>query len=169
MEELAFRIRPAERGDEAKLRQVIKCTLAHPDGRGRREGYAAAAQRNELLVLERYEPREKTWEIDGFIEWHMRVDDTLTIRDAGSVGDGPHAGVIKHLLNELLRSLNPVEATVKIRRDATAWNELFREVPGFYVEGSEYRRPHWYVVWKYSRELAEKEARRTRRARGRMR
>ncbi|HEY8478147.1 MAG TPA: hypothetical protein VIN09_14900, partial [Chloroflexota bacterium] len=86
MEELGYRIRPATPEDNAVLRQQIRFTMAHPDGRGRRDSYVGAAQRNELLLLERYNPREKQWEIAGFVEWHMRVDDTLTIRDAGTVG-----------------------------------------------------------------------------------
>lgn len=166
-EELAYRIRAAEPADEPQLKAAIGSTLAHPEGKGRRAGYRAAAQRGELLVLEQSDPRTGEWKISGFVEYHVRVDDTLTIKDAGSASERPHAAVFKHLLNELLRSAAPQAATVKVRSDATEWLELLLSIPGFYVEGKEYRRPHYYAILRWSPELAARAARRP--ARGRRR
>ena len=101
MDELAYRIRAAEPDDLAAVRNAIKVSLAHPEGRGRGPAFRTALQRNELLLLERYDAREKNWVIGGFVEFHMRVDDTLTLRDLGTIGDTPHAGVAKHLIGEL--------------------------------------------------------------------
>ena len=154
MDELAFRIRSAEPDDAKKLRGVPKITLTHPDGQGRSESYRSAIDRNELLLLERYDPREKDWAIGGFVDYHMRVDDTLTIRDIGTVGETLHAGIVRNLLDELLRSAAPVSATVKVRQDAEAWNEIFRNTPGFELAGREYRRPYYYLIWEWSRERA---------------
>jgi len=166
VDELAFRIRSAEPDDLQSL-SAVKVSLAHPEGRGRSAGLRTAQQRDELLVLERYDPREKTWVIGGYIEWHMRVDDTLTLRDVGSIGETPHAGIVKHLLGELLRSLSPLGATCVVRRDADVWNEMLEGIPGFFVEGPpEYRRPHYYNIWKWSPELA-REAQRLSRGGGR--
>ncbi len=93
--------------------------------------------------------------IGGYVEWHMRVDDTLTLRDVGTVGETPHAGVAKHLIGELLQQLSPVSGTCVVRRDADAWNEILGSIPGFFVDGPpEYRRPHYYNIWKWSPELA---------------
>ena len=167
MAELAFRIRPAEPEDLKALAE-IRVSLAHPEGRTRSSGLRTALQRGELLVLERSDPRECTWVIGGFIEWHMRVDDTLTLRDVGSVGETPHAGIVKHLIGELLRSLSPVAATCVVRRDAAVWNEILASIPGFFIDGPpEYRRPHYYNIWKWSPELARRAARESRRGRGR--
>jgi hypothetical protein len=84
----------------------------------------------------------------------MRVDDWLVLRDAGSVGDTPHPAIIKHLIDELLRSLAPVGVIAKMRRDATVWNDLLGSIPAFELVGSEYRRPHWINVWEWTRERA---------------
>lgn len=84
----------------------------------------------------------------------MRVDDVLTIRDAGTETLPPHPGMVKQLVLELLRSLSPVEAIVKVRRDAADWNEILESIAGFTVEGSEYRRPHWINIWKWTRQAA---------------
>lgn len=169
MRELAYRIRTAEPQDVDAIRANIKYTMANPEGKARREGYRAAAQRGELLVLERYDPREDAWRIAGIVEFHFRVDETLTIRDVGAEGKEPHSGIVKQLLQELLRSLNPASATAKVRADLTAWNAIFESIPGFYRESSEYRRPHWYNVWIWSRELAERLAGRAARGRPRRR
>jgi len=158
--ELAFRIRAAEPDDLPALRGAANISLAHPEGRGRSASFRTAQQRNELLLLERYDTRERAWVIGGFVEWHMRVDDTLTLRDVGSIGDTPHAGIVKHLIDELLRSLSPESATCVVRRDLEPWNEILAGIPGFFVEGPpEYRRPHYYNIWKWSPQLA-REARR---------
>ena len=158
--ELAFRIRAAEPDDLATLRSLVNVSLALPEGRSRSASLRTAQQRNELLLLERYDTRERAWVIGGFIEWHMRVDDTLTLRDVGSVGDTPHAGIVKHLIDELLRSVSPVGGTTVVRRDADVWNDILDSIPGFAVDGPpEYRRPHYFNIWKWSPDLA-REARR---------
>ena len=166
MAELAFRIRSAQPAGRAALTEV-RVRLAQPDGRKGSAGLRRALQRRELLVLGRSGPRESTWAIGGFIAWHMRVDDTLTLRDVGSVGETPHAGIVKHLIGELLRSLSPGAATCVVRRDVTVWNEILASIPGFFVDGPpEYRRPHYYNIWKWSPELARQAARDSRRGRG---
>lgn len=154
-----FRIRPAGEADGAVLRSVIGSTLTHPEGKGRRAGYAAAIQRDELLVLERFDTHTKRWESCAFVEWHIRVDDVLTVRDAGTEGASPHPGMIKQLFLELLRSLNPSEAIIKVRSDATAWNEILGEIAGFVVEGTEYSRPHWFNIWRWTRQAAGRQIR----------
>jgi ribosomal protein S18 acetylase RimI-like enzyme len=166
MDELAYRIRSAEPDDLTAIRSTITVSLAHPEGRGRGTSLRTALQRNELLVLERYDAREKDWLIGGFVEFHLRVDDTLTLKDLGTVGEAPHAGVAKHLLNELFNQLRPVSATCVVRRDAQPWNEILASIPGFAVDGPpEYRRPHYYNIWKWSPELA-RQAQRAARPRG---
>ncbi|MBI4491886.1 MAG: hypothetical protein HY690_03730 [Chloroflexi bacterium] len=163
MDELAYRMRAAEPGDEPQLKQAIGITMARPDGK--RTAYRAAAQRGEVLVLEQYDTREHRWNIVGFVEYHVRVDDTVTIKDAGSIGETPHSAIIKHLFNEALGSAGAREATAKVRSDATAWNELLGSIPGFYQEGKEYSRPHYYLIWRWSPELAAQQARRKQRGR----
>lgn len=154
-DELAYRIRAAEPDDLATVRGAISVSLTHPEGRGRGTSLRTAQQRNELLLLERYDTREKDWVLGGYVEYHLRVDDTLTLRDLGTPGETPHAGVAKHLIGELFKQLGPVSATCVVRRDAEVWNELLGSIPGFFVEGPpEYRRPHYYNIWKWSPELA---------------
>jgi len=134
------------------VREISAKTLAHPDGRTRRDGYASAAQREELLLLERYDNRSHDWRVCAFAEWHIRVDDVLTIRDLGTEGDTPHTSMVKQLFNELIHSLLPIEVGMKVRADAAEWNEIIGSIAGFLLEGSEYRRPHWINVWKWTRE-----------------
>jgi len=148
MQELAYRIRAAEPADAAALRAAIVSTLAHPDASGKRAGYKGAAERGELLLLERNVA--KVWRIEAFAEYHLRLDDSLTIRDIGSAGDPPNAAAVKYLLRNLLQTSRAVGATVKVRQDATAWIEILEDIPGFAVEGREYRRPHYIVIWQWS-------------------
>lgn len=160
MEDLAYRIRTAEPEDDAELRRSIGVTISHPDGKGRRASFRSAIQRGEVLVLEHYETREHAWTIVGFVEYHVRVDDNVTIKDAGSSGDSPRAAVIKQLVAELLRSSAARGAMAKVRSDASEWNELLGSIPGFLLEGKEYRRPHYYAIWEWSPERARQESRR---------
>jgi hypothetical protein len=154
-QELSYRIRTATSEDLAGLRLISGATLSHPEGKGRREAYKAAIEREELLVLERLDPRQRDWHISAFVDFHMRVDDVLTIHDIGTEGDTPHSGMVKQLVNELLSSLSPIEAGLKVRRDVTEWNEIIASIPAFELEGQpEYRRPHWINVWKWTREGA---------------
>ena len=141
------------------MRAIAASTLSHPEGKGRREGYQSAIQREELIVLERYEPKVRDWRVAAFVEFHIRVDDILTIRDMGTEGEIPHSGMIKQLVAELIRSLSPLEVGLKVRADAAAWNDVIRSIAGFVLEGSEYRRPHWINVWKWTRESAALAAR----------
>lgn len=146
-----YRLRMGSEADAAALSAGIGTSLSHPEGKGRRSGYRAAGQREELLILERYDGRRRSWQACAFIDWHMRVDDVLTIRDVGTEGERPHPGMVKQLLLELFRSLSPIEATAKVRTDAGDWNEILASV-GFSVEGSEYRRPHWFNIRKWTRQ-----------------
>src|SRR5260221_11237759 len=84
----------------------------------------------------------------------MRVDDNLSIRDIGTTGDEPQTGVVRYLLDQAFNSFRPVESQVKIRRDATNWLEIFQAIPGFYLEGEEYRRPHYWTIWRWDRQRA---------------
>jgi hypothetical protein len=151
---LAYRVRTAEANDAPALRDAISSTLAHPDHQGRRESYLGAASRGDILVLERFERASQQWQVAGFIECHLRVDDNLSIHDVGTTGDEPQTGVVRYLLDQAFNSFRPGEAQVKIRRDATAWLEIFRNIPGFYLEGEEYRRPHYWTIWRWDRERA---------------
>jgi hypothetical protein len=151
---LAYRVRTAEATDAEALRVGIGATLAHPDHQGRRESYRGAASRGDILILERFDRPSQTWQVAGFVECHMRVDDDLSIRDIGTASEEPQTGVVRYMLDEAFNAFRPVEAHVKIRRDATDWMDIFRAVPGFYLEGEEYRRPHYWTVWRWDRERA---------------
>src|SRR5436305_7537326 len=79
------------------------------------------------------------------------MDDVFTMRDYGTEGVSPHVAMIKQLFLELLRSLSPSEAMIKVRADAEQWNEILSEIAGFVVEGTEYSRPHWFNIWRWTR------------------
>ena len=145
----AYRIRTAGPEDSKVLRRAAGTTISHPDPKGHRASFAAAAARGELLLLERYDNRTHNWEACAFVDWHIRVDDVLTIRDVGTEGETPQSTMVKQLFLELIRSLNPVEASVKSRSDATNWNSVIEEL-GFTLEGTEYRRPHWFSIWHWT-------------------
>ena len=161
---LAYRVRTAGEQDAAALREGIGTTLAHPDHQGRRESYSGAASRGDILVLERYDRVAHDWQVAGFIECHMRVDDNLSIRDVGTTGDVPQTGTVRYLLDQAFNSFRPVEAQVKIRRDATTWLDIFRNIPGFHLEGEEYRRPHYWTIWRWDRERAREDERQSQQA-----
>jgi hypothetical protein len=163
---LAYRVRTAEAADAATLRDAIGTTLAHPDQQGRRESYSGAASRGDILVLERYDRATHDWQVAGFVECHMRVDDNLSIRDIGTAGDEPQTGVVRYLLDQAFNSFRPAGSQVKIRRDASFWLEIFRSIPGFYVEGEEYRRPHYWTIWRWDRERAREAERQAQRPAG---
>jgi hypothetical protein len=156
-ERLAYRVRTAEASDAAALRDAIGTTLAHPDNQGHRESYRGAAGRGDILLLERFDRPNQTWQVAGFIECHMRVDDNLSIHDVGTTGETPQTGVVRYLLDQAFNSFRPVESQVKIRRDATLWLEIFRGIPGFYLEGEEYRRPHYWTIWRWDRQRARED------------
>jgi hypothetical protein len=152
MEEAGVQFRLALPEDAEQIRQVVHFTLANPEGRSVRKRYEDAVARREVLVLTRYEPREKATRVQGFIEWHTRVDGPVTIRDMGSVGDTPSQGILKRLLRELIRMLQPPSASAKVRADQEAFISVFRETHGFFLEGQEYTRPHWRQIWTWTPE-----------------
>ncbi|MCL4459208.1 MAG: hypothetical protein M1136_10285 [Chloroflexi bacterium] len=156
MEEATYRIRLATLEDIEDIKKEIHCTLASPEGKVLRKHYEGAVLRREMLVLERYDPKERGCKVNGFLEWRTRVDGTVAIKDAGSVGDEPHPVIIKRLVRELLHLFWPPAVTVKIRSDLTAWNNIFQELPGFHLEGSEYSRPYWKNIWTRSGEVEER-------------
>lgn len=162
---LPYRMRHAEPTDDAALRASIGTLLAHPDQHGKRESYKGAAGRGNLLLLEHFDRQQREWQIAGFVEFNMRVDDTLTIRDLGNAGEAPQVGVVRSLLDELFRSFRPDAAQVKIRADADRWLDIFRAIPGFELEGQEYRRPHYWTVWRWepgrARAASQQQARRS--------
>jgi hypothetical protein len=151
---LAYRVRTAETGDAKTLKSAITTTLAHPEQQGRRESYSGAAGRGDILVLERYDRQAHEWNVAGFVECHMRVDDNLSIRDVGTTGDQPQTGVVRYLLDQAFNSFRPAGAQVKIRRDARTWLDIFRGIAGFYLEGEEYRRPHYWTIWRWDSQHA---------------
>jgi hypothetical protein len=161
---LAYRVRTAEASDATALRDGIGSTLAHPDHQGRRESYRGAASRGDILILERYDRAAHDWQVAGFVECHMRVDDNLSIRDVGTTGDEPQTGVVRYLLDQAFNSFRPVESQVKIRRDASVWQDIFRAIPGFYLEGEEYRRPHYWTIWRWDRQRAREAEQQAQRA-----
>ncbi len=152
MEEAGVQIRIARPEDVEQIRQDIRITLANPEGRTQRKRYQDAIARQEMLVLTRYEGRERGSRVFAFIEWHSRLDGAVTIRDAGTVGDVPHLGTLKRLVRELLRLLAPPSATVKVRADQSVWVSVFQETPGFVLEGQEYSRPYWRQIWTWTPE-----------------
>ena len=156
---LAYRVRTAEATDATALRDAITATLAHPDQQGRRESYRGAASRGDILILERFDRGIHDWQVAGFIECHLRVDDNLSIHDIGTTGDGPQIGVVRYLLDQAFNSFRPAESQVKIRRDASTWLDIFRGIPGFHLEGEEYRRPHYWTIWHWDREQARADER----------
>ncbi|MBV9579272.1 MAG: hypothetical protein JO057_11855 [Chloroflexi bacterium] len=156
---LAYRVRTAEASDAAALREAITTTLAHPDQQGRRESYRGAAGRGDILILEHFDRTLHDWQIAGFIECHQRVDDSLSIHDIGTTGDAPQIGVVRYLLDQAFNSFRPAESQVKIRRDASVWLEIFRGIAGFRLEGEEYRRPHYWTIWRWDREQARADER----------
>jgi hypothetical protein len=151
---LAYRVRTAEASDATALRDAIGSTLAHPDHQGRRESYQGAASRGDILILEHYDRSGQQWQVAGFVECHMRVDDNLSIRDVGTTGDEPQTGVVRYLLDQAFNSFRPAGSQVKIRRDASNWLEIFQAIPGFYLEGEEYRRPYYWTIWRWDRQKA---------------
>jgi hypothetical protein len=160
---LAYRVRTAESGDANALKAAITTTLAHPDQQSRRASYGGAAGRGDILVLERYDRQSHEWHVAGFIECHMRVDDNLSIRDVGTTGDQPQTGVVRYLLDQAFNSFRPTGAQVKIRRDAQTWLDIFSSSPGFYREGEEYRRPHYWTIWRWDRQHADEAQQQARR------
>ena len=152
MEEAGYQLRLAVPSDVERIRRDIRISLANPEGKAQRKQYADAVDRQEVLVVVHHDAREQTDEVDGFLEWHTKVDGAITIRDAGSKGEEPHQGTLRQLIRELLHMFDPPSASVKVRADLLPWNELFQQVPGFLPVGREYSRPHWRNIWEWTRE-----------------
>ena len=152
MDEVGIQLRVATPEDVSQIKQGIRFSLANPEGRPQRKRYQDAADRRELMVLVRYDPKDRTERVVGFIEWHSRVDNGVTIRDMGVVGDDPQPGTLRRLLRELLSLLAPPMATVKLREDLALWNSVFEETPGFVLEGREYSRPYWRRIYTWTPE-----------------
>ena len=125
MDEVGIQLRVATPGDVSQIKQGVRVSLANPEGRPQRKSYQDAADRRELMVLVRFEPRDRAEHVLGFIEWHSRVDNGVTIRDMGVVGEDPQPATLRRLLRELLSLLSPPMATVKLREDLQPWNGVF--------------------------------------------
>ncbi|HLG50732.1 MAG TPA: hypothetical protein VKY56_03735 [Chloroflexota bacterium] len=152
MEEAGYQLRLAVPSDVESIRREIRVTLANPEGKPLRKRYEDAVQRHEMLVVTRFDPRERTEVIAGFVEWHTKVDGTITIRDAGTVGTEPQPGILRQLIRSLLHMFEPPSATVKVRADLPVWNTVFQQIPGFLPVGREYSRPYWRNIWEWTRE-----------------
>ena len=152
MDEVGIQLRMATAEDVSQIKQNVHVSLANPEGRPQRKRYQDAADRRELLVLVRFDTKERIERVVGFIEWHSRVDNGVTIRDLGTAGDEPLPGILKRLLREMLSLLAPPMATVKLREDLAFWNAIFEETTGFVIEGREYSRPYWRRIWTWSAE-----------------
>src|SRR5437764_10010857 len=105
--ETPYRIRTAAPEDSSGLRRSAGTTISHPDPKSHRASFSAAAARGELLLLERLDARTHDWEACAFVDWHIRVDDVLTIRDIGTEGEEPQPTMVKQLFLELIHSLSP--------------------------------------------------------------
>ena len=152
MTEAGYQLRLALPSDVAKIKRDIRVTLANPEGKPQRKRYDDAVARQEVLVLAHFDPREQADLIEGFLEWHAKVDGGITIRDMGTTGDEPHVGTLRRLLRELLHMYEPPNASAKVRSDLNAWNEVFQQTPGFIPIGREYSRPYWRTIWEWTRE-----------------
>jgi hypothetical protein len=152
MEEAGYQLRLAVPSDVDRIRQGVRFSLANPEGKAQRKQYADAVLRHEVLVVAHHDAREQTDTVEGFLEWHTKVDGAITIRDAGSTGDEPHQGTLRQLIRELLHMFDPPSASVKVRSDLPTWNELFQQVPGFLPVGREYSRPYWRNIWEWTPE-----------------
>jgi len=152
MEEAGYQLRLAVPSDVEKIRRDVRFTLANPEGKPQRKQYGEAVQRQEVLVVAHHDPREQADELAGFLEWHSKVDGAITIRDAGTSGEEPHLGTLRRMIRELLQMFEPPAASVKVRGDLTAWNEVFHQIPGFEPVGREYSRPYWRNIWEWTRE-----------------
>jgi hypothetical protein len=150
MEASSYNIRLATPEDVDQLKRNIKITMMNPEGRSQRKKYDDAVMRNEVLVLTHLDTRTRTDRVEAFLEWHTKIDGTVTIRDAGAIGDEPSPNIIRRLVRELLNIVRPHAATVKVISEQAAWNSVFEDIPGFVMEGREFSRPHWRNVWSWS-------------------
>lgn len=152
MTEAGYQLRLAVPSDVAKIKRDIRVTLANPEGKPQRKRYDDAVARQELLVLAHSEAKEEGDAIEGFLEWHAKVDGGITIRDMGTTGDEAHIGTLRRLLRELLHMYDPPNASAKVRSDLAVWNDVFQQTPGFVTIGREYSRPYWRTIYEWTRE-----------------
>ncbi|MCL4508798.1 MAG: hypothetical protein M1296_04635 [Chloroflexi bacterium] len=148
--EPTYQLHVATVEDCDRIYESIGNSLARPRGKTPRRNYVEAAKRNELLILERHDPREDRWLLEGMLEWYTRVDGVVTIKDAGTKGEEPDPAVVKRLVRELIQIQSPVEVRAKTKDDQTAWLRIFHDLPGFRLEGREYSRPHWVYLWSWA-------------------
>src|SRR5579859_3515505 len=90
--ESTYRLRLATPEDTEHI-SAIGNSLARAKGKAPRKSYLDAARRGELLVLEHFDAKEQLWQLSGILEWYTRVDGTVTIKDAGTIGDEPNPGI----------------------------------------------------------------------------
>lgn len=147
-----YDIRLARPEDVPRLRQ-IRVTVANPEGKPGRKGFADAIDRGEVLVMERVDGRGEP-DLLGFIEWRSRTDGSVTIRDFGTAGEEPEPVIIKRLVRELLRSVaaRPGEVTLKLRANLEPWTSIVRELPGFALSEREFSRGGWWTIWVWNGE-----------------
>lgn len=146
MDATLYDIRLARPDDVDHLRTSVRKTLNNPDGKVQRKKFADAIERGEVLVLAHRDG------VDGFVEWHSRVDGGITIRDAGWAGDEPNPANVRRLLRELLQMARPTVASVKVEAENEAWDSLFKESAGFRLEGREYSQRKWRHIWSWTPE-----------------
>jgi hypothetical protein len=148
MDATLYDIRLARPDDLESLRTSVRKTLNNPEGKSQRKKFADAIERGELLVLTHRERGAEA--VEGFVEWHSRVDGGITIRDAGWAGDEPNPGNVKRLLRELLLMARPPVASVKVEAENQPWDSLFGETLGFRLEGREYSQRKWRHIWSWT-------------------
>ena len=83
MTETAYHLRIAAPEDIAQIKKNLRRTMSNPEGRAQRKRYNDAIDRREMLVFVHSDPAQEEEVIEAFLEWHMKVDGTATIRDAG--------------------------------------------------------------------------------------
>lgn len=154
MDQSPYNIRLATPHDIDELKAHVRYTLASPEGKTPRKQFKDAIERRELLVLELFDPKERSHKLGGFLEWHMRIDNSATIKDAGTVGDTVQPAMIKRLVREMLNTYRPTLVRVKVRSDLEIWNNIFLELPGFEFQGREYTRPHYRSIFEWSGDRA---------------
>lgn len=161
MDDIGYHLRLAAPEDIGQIKKHLRRTMSNPEGRAQRKRYTDAIERRELMVFVHSDPAGGGEEIEAFLEWHMKVDGTATIRDAGTASHELQVGHVRRLIREMLRTYNPSVASVKLRADLEEWNSVFEGLPGFVLEGREYSRPHWRTIWEWT-EAAERFATRRR-------